>query len=104
MSQEGRDMITNKQDGYDGYDGYKELARGIILRAVKDFRKYTRTIKKLGIDNPKADKLIKECQKIVKFIKSDWFKVLTDVDSDFFLLQLYKEVGYDERGTGKGDD
>lgn len=90
--------MTNEQDGY------KELAHAIILRAVKDFRKYTRTIKKLGVDNPKAKRLIKECKKIVKFIKSNWFKVLTDVDANILLTELYKEVGYDKQGTGKGND
>lgn len=67
-------MITNEQDGF------QELAHAIVWRAVKDFRRYARTVKKIGVDNPKADKLIYECKKIVCFIKSECFKPLTDID------------------------
>ncbi len=91
-------MITNEQDGF------QELAHAIVWRAVKDFRRYARTVKKIGVDNPKADKLIYECKKIVCFIKSEWFKQLTDIDPIVLLKKLYKEVGYDETGAGKGND
>lgn len=57
-------------------DKYLDLANAIVKQAVDDYR---------NSDNPR------EVYEIVKFIKSDWFKVLTKVNPDYLLSKLRLE-------------
>ena len=53
---------------------YRELANAIIIKAVDDYRKYKRLR-----------------SSIARFFKSDWFKILTDIDGEDLLKKLEDE-------------
>ena len=61
------------------YEGYAELATAIIEQALKDFKK--------------DDKYRAE---VIRFIKSDWFKSLSNLDSKR-LIKMLKEYERNER-------
>lgn len=68
---------------------YENLANAIILQAVKDFRKCIKVVKRNGRNKEQA---IKEMREIVGFIKSPWFRVLTNLDPQVLLKKLQEEV------------
>ena len=55
---------------------YEELAKAIILQAVKDYR--------LTDDE-------RELQEIERFFRSGWFGVLSKVDPEYLIKKLRKE-------------
>ena len=55
---------------------YEDLANAIILQAVKDYR--------LTDDE-------RELQEIERFFRSGWFGVLSKVDPEFLIKELWKE-------------
>ncbi len=59
---------------------YRELADAIIIKAVDDYRKH----KKLR-------------SSIARFFRSDWFKILTDIDGEDLLKKLKDEINQDKR-------
>ena len=61
------------------YECYAELAAAIIERALKDFKK--------------DDKYRSE---VIRFIKSDWFKSLSNLDSKR-LIKMLKEYEKNEK-------
>ena len=61
------------------YECYAELATAIIEQALKDFKK--------------DDKYRAE---VIRFIKSDWFKSLSNLDSNR-LIKMLKEYERNER-------
>ena len=67
---------------------YHPLAEAIILQAVKDYRSALRKQKK-NPDDGKASATIRE---IEKFFRSSWYKTLTDLDPDYLIYRLRKEV------------
>lgn len=68
---------------------YESLANAIILQAVKDFRKCIKVVKRNGRTKEQA---IREMRKVVGFIKSPWFRVLTNLDPQVLLKKLEEEV------------
>ena len=68
---------------------YQSLANAIILQAIKDFRKCLKIVKKNG---RKKEHAFKEMQDIVEFIKSPWFKILTNLEPEILLKKLKEEV------------
>lgn len=70
---------------------YSNLANAIIIQAVKDFRKNAKKYKK---DNTNKEAL-KEMKAIIRFIKSPWYKTLTNVEPSVLLKKLREEVEYD---------
>ena len=68
---------------------YANLANAIVLQAVKDFRKCIKEVKRNGRNKEQA---IREMRKIVEFIKSPWFRVLTNLDPQILLKKLEEEV------------
>lgn len=68
---------------------YANLANAIILQAVKDFRKCIKVVKRNSRNKEQA---IREMRKIVEFIKSPWFRVLTNLDPQVLLEKLEEEV------------
>lgn len=70
-------------------DGYQNLANAIIIQAVKDFRSYAKVARKNGYGSKQA---INEMRKIVEFIKSPWFRTLSDIDPGYLLEKLKEEV------------
>ena len=68
---------------------YANLANAIVLQAVKDFRNCITVVKRNGRNKEQA---IREMRKIVEFIKSPWFRVLTNLDPQVLLEKLEEEV------------
>lgn len=69
-------------------DPYMNLAHGIILQAVKDYRTARNKLKQNPRYEP-AKAMIWECE---RFFRSDWFTVLTDLDGEELIHRLSKEV------------
>ena len=55
---------------------YENLAKAIVLQAVKEYR----------LTDDEA-----ELVEIERFFRSDWFGVLTDVDPEYLIRRLRKE-------------
>ena len=73
-------------------DPYENLANGIILQAVTDYRKALKKLKREPDDYPA--KYMK--REVERFFTSRWYTRLTEVDGKMLLDRLGKEAGYDE--------
>ena len=71
---------------------YDKLADAIVLQAVKDYRSLLRKWKK-NINNRE---IMRELSKIEKFFRSEWYLLLTNVDPEFLIEKLRKEIGQSE--------
>lgn len=73
-------------------NGYELLANGIILQAVKDYKKALRTLKRAH--NPLSAKALyarqvkAECE---EFFHGEWFKTLTEIDGNK-IIQRMREI------------
>ena len=67
-------------------DPYKELANGIVLRAVLDYKAAMRRLARGKI----VLSTMKEIKELEDFFRSDWFKVLSDLDGEEVIQQLRK--------------
>ena len=65
---------------------YQDLANGIVLRAVEDYRNALDGKSYSPYKSP--GKVIKE---IEKFFNSDWCKTLTKVSGEYIIEQIKKE-------------
>jgi len=72
-------------------DGYRSLAAAIILQAVKDFKKAAKRYKA----GKRKEESLREMQEVIKFVKSEWFKVLTDLDPEIVIKKLKEELDDD---------
>ena len=68
---------------------YDKLADAIVLQAVKDYRALLRKGKK-NINNRE---IMRELAKREKFFHSEWYLLLTNVDPEFLIEKLRKEIG-----------
>lgn len=64
------------------------LANAIILQAVKDYRGAQKRFK----GNP-HDRDVQVIKEIDRFFRSEWFKILTNVDGERLIRSLQEEVG-----------
>ena len=69
-------------------DNWEALANAIVLKAVEDYRKCRRKVRRKP-NQFEAQKMIRE---IEVFFRSEWFRQLTDADGKVILEQLRKEV------------
>jgi hypothetical protein len=69
-------------------DPYESLGNAIILQAVKDYRATLRRIK----HNPKNRMAIDEALLIEKFFRGQLYAAITNIDSEFLIDKLRKEV------------
>lgn len=67
-------------------DGYQLLANAIVLQAVNEYREALR-------QNDTAAKWKKISLR--RFFRSDWFKLLTNIDGGLLMERLKKEVNND---------
>ena len=74
-------------------ENYQELARAVILQAVKDFRPAYRRLKRYP-DDRQAQKTVRE---ITRFFCSQYFEGLTDLDGPALLHRVIKEIDEKER-------
>ena len=66
---------------------YENLANGIVLQAVKDYREALKNLKR----NPKNSEAEYTKMEVELFFSSSWYKVLTDLDPEFLLEKLKEE-------------
>ena len=64
---------------------FEDLANAIILQAVKDYRSALKYSK--NTQYPSAT-----VRSIEKFFHSTWFSILSDIDPDYLISKLKKEV------------
>lgn len=67
--------------------GLENLANGIIIQAVKDYRK---ALKGFSLNGKSNAAVITECE---RFFRSKWFRVLTNVDGEYLIINIRKEYG-----------
>ena len=68
-------------------DPYQELANAIVVIAAKDYRHA------LGIQhrNPDSQAARIKIDEIERFFRSDWYRLLTDVDGEILIKKLREE-------------
>ncbi len=69
---------------------YQDLANAIIVRAADDYRKALKKLKK-DKDDIKAKSTKDECE---RFFLSEWYMMLTNVDGNWLMKMLRKEMGW----------
>lgn len=67
-------------------EGFENLANAIILQAVKDYRK---ALKGYSINGRNYSSVV-ECE---RFFRSEWFRVLTNVNGEYLITNIRKEYG-----------
>ena len=69
-------------------EAYENLANGIVLQAVADYRDSLRKLKR----NPNYGAAIVMKSEVEVFFRSEWFKVLTSVDGEALMRRLQEEA------------
>lgn len=69
-------------------DPYQNLANAIVLSAVKDYRDALKKLKKKQNNKLAAD----ERDDIERFFRSGYFAILTEIDPEYLIDRLNKEV------------
>ena len=69
-------------------EGYYELAKAIILQAVKDFRPAYLRLKRRPDDKAVAARV----KEITEFFCSEYFCLLTDVDGPRLLKKIMEQI------------
>lgn len=69
-------------------ENWERLAQAIILKAVEDYRVARRRVRRFP-DQKGAQATIREVE---RFMLSDWFAQLTDVNGKYLLQRLKEEV------------
>ena len=78
-------------------EGYHELAKAIILQAIKDFRPAYLRLKRCP-DDKAATARVKE---ITEFFCSEYFCLLTDVDGPRLLKKVMKSIDEEQGGDAQ---
>ena len=82
---------SGKNHGVDNQiDPYQSLANAIILQAIRDYRNASEDL----ADNPKSTTARHRCDECMKFFRSRWFGVLTDVRPEILIERLHEEKKY----------
>ena len=68
-------------------EGIENLVNAIILQAVKDYRK---ALRGFSLNGKSSTAVIAECE---RFFRSEWFRVLTNVDGEYLIINIRKEYG-----------
>ena len=69
--------------------GWQALADAIILQAAEDYRRLTRRL----IVHPDELDNVSEMRRIERFLRSDWFGVLSELDGRRLLRDLKADIG-----------
>ena len=70
-------------------NGWRALADAIILQAAEDYRRLTRRL----ITHPDELDKASEIRRIERFLCSNWFGVLSDLDGRMLLQGLKADLG-----------
>ena len=68
-------------------DAYEALAHEIVLSAVEDYRKGKQMLKE-DFSNEKAIPLMNS---VISFLRSAWYKQLTELDGEMIIKHLREE-------------
>ncbi len=68
-------------------DPYQELANAIVIMAAKDYRHALRIQRR----NPDSQAAMIKIDEIERFFRSDWYRLLTDVDGEMLIKKLREE-------------
>ena len=102
--------MGNTKAGGGSCTAWENLANGIIVQAVDDYRNALFTMKwlspllqtarihnRVGMEKQLEKKQIETKRMIsdcMKFFKSDWYETLTSVDSKYLLEKVHEQVKY----------
>ena len=67
---------------------YQNLANAIVLQAARDYRSALQRLRK----NPHNREAKEEKESLLRFFHSRWFTCLTDVNPEYLIERLDKEV------------
>ena len=67
---------------------YENLANAIVIQAANDYRDILRRLKRCPEDSMAASSLTET----EHFFRSEWYKLLTDVDSEYLMRMLRDEI------------
>lgn len=71
-------------------DPNEMLANGIIIQAARDYKSASRRLEKTSCRNrAEAERMKNEC---LIFFRSQWFSELTEIDPEYLIQKLDKEV------------
>ena len=68
-------------------DPYQELANAIVVMAAKDYRHALR----IQYRNPDSQTARIKIDEIERFFRSEWYRLLTDVDGEMLIKKLREE-------------
>lgn len=69
-------------------ENYENLANGIVVQAVKDYRSALRKLKR----DPQNSTALYTKNEVEGFFNSEWFKLLTKIDPVKLMEKLNEEV------------
>lgn len=70
-------------------DPYKNLAAAIVEKAVIDYRKAIRKVRKY----PNNEFALSEKQELERFFRSSWCRMLTDIDGEVIIEKIQQMEG-----------
>ena len=73
---------------------YERLADAIVIQAAKDYRKANMKLAR-SRNNKEAQRIHDEC---LRFIRSEWFGILTRLEPELLIEKLDKEAKNDSQG------
>lgn len=79
---EGRDGMNTASD-----ENYEDLANGIVVQAVRDYRSALRRLKR----DPQDSTALYAKKEVERFFNSEWFKLLTKIDPVKLMEKLNEE-------------
>ena len=69
-------------------EAYEALANAIVIQAVKDYRKVLIRLQK----HPRNSMALGEKKSLLNFFKSNYFSILTNIDSGRLISRVEREV------------
>jgi len=69
-------------------DVYEKLANAIIVQAVKDYRYALKRLAKY----PRNDSALYTKREVERFLRSNWYSLLTSVEPEMLIRKLNEEV------------
>lgn len=84
---------------YDFRQPYEDLANGIVKQAADDYKKALKDLKKAikeGWDFKAKNTPVQKIHELNRWFRSEWYEMLTKVDSEYLIQHLNMEYGNEE--------
>lgn len=75
---------------------WDELAKGIVLQSVIDYKQYYKTVMKYKVNTYSVIVARERINEIKRFFFSDWFAALCNIDPNILLNHIEKECRNEE--------